>query len=110
MTTPAFTQAQFDGRLSIFLAHSQDLHDAWMNQIAPAQPKKRITVSVGRRFIAVWVAERYDETVRSIYAFVDRGNGDLYMPKSWRGPAPRVRGNLFEPDNGFHAMGPHGVS
>jgi hypothetical protein len=108
MPDPIF-QAQFEQRLSSFLAHAQDLHDAWTQRIAPSAPRELITTSVGRRFIAVWKADRDEQIGRSIYAFIDRGNGDLYKPKTRQAPAPKVRGNLFEPDNGFHCMNWHGV-
>lgn len=32
---------------------------------------------------------------RGVHAFVDKENGDLYKPASWRGPAKGVRANLI---------------
>jgi hypothetical protein len=108
MSDPIF-KAQFEQRLSSFLAHAQDLHDAWTQRVVPPLPRELITTSRVGRFLSVWKADPDERGRRSIYAFIDRGNGDLYAPYSWRAPAPKVRGNLLEPDNGFHCMSWHGV-
>lgn len=34
----------------------------------------------------------------SVFAFVDKNNGDIYKAASWNAPAKGVRGNIFEKD------------
>jgi hypothetical protein len=42
---------------------------------------------------------------RSVHAFVDKKNGDLYMAKSWKSPAKGVRFNLFSDIEKLREMG-----
>ena len=41
---------------------------------------------------------------RSVVAFVDMNNGDIYKPAGWSKPAKHVRGNIFSKDGGFEAV------
>jgi hypothetical protein len=42
---------------------------------------------------------------RSVHAFVDKKNGDLYKAKSWKSPAKGVRFNLFTDIEKLREMG-----
>ena len=45
---------------------------------------------------------------RSVHAFVDKTNGDVLKPASWKAPAKHARGNIFDAKNGLGSMGPFG--
>lgn len=53
---------------------------------------------------------RYALLVRdgSAHAFVDKTNGDVLKPASWKAPAKGARGNIFDADGGLGRMGPYG--
>jgi hypothetical protein len=40
----------------------------------------------------------------SAHAFIDRTNGDVLMPATWRSPAKHARGNIFDATNGMKNM------
>jgi len=42
---------------------------------------------------------------KSVHAFVDKKNGDLYKAKSWKSPAKGVRYNLFTDIEKLREMG-----
>jgi hypothetical protein len=44
----------------------------------------------------------------SVHAFIDRTNGDVLKPASWKAPAKHNRGNIFGFANGLGTMGPYG--
>ena len=37
----------------------------------------------------------------SVWAFIDRTNGDVLKPASWKAPAKHSRGNLYDPHGGM---------
>lgn len=49
--------------------------------------------TVGGKYYKVWKS-RDGKTPSSIYAFVDKSNGDIYRPASVNAPAKHVRGNI----------------
>jgi hypothetical protein len=46
---------------------------------------------------------------RSVYAFVDLSTGDIFKPRSWKGPAKGVRANILAADY-MKACGVYGVA
>ena len=55
----------------------------------------------GRRYIKVIQGT-------SVWAFIDKTNGDILKPASWRAPAKHARGNIFDGQFGVFNMTPHG--
>lgn len=53
-----------------------------------------LDVKFGRRYIKVMKGTR-------IWAFVDRTNGDVLKPATWKAPAKHARGNIFDAANGL---------
>lgn len=41
-------------------------------------------------------SEDFDDSSRSVHAFIDKHNGNMYKPASWRGPAKYARYNLLD--------------
>ena len=105
---PNRSGAEFVNRLNKLVAHAQVLHDAVIRP-APGLPGDEIMVTKLRRYLRVEKVRRNNEADRSVYAFIDPENGDIYKAESWSRPAAKVRGNLYEPDNGFGCLNWHGA-
>jgi hypothetical protein len=56
-----------------------------------------LIVEEGNRY---WKVVRHESSSRSVFAFIDTQNGNVYKPASWRAPAKHARGNIFDDDNG----------
>lgn len=66
--------------------------------------------SVGLRYVRIVKVERHEgvKTAESAHSFIDRKNGDVLKPASWRSPAKRARGNIFDAHNGLETVNHHG--
>lgn len=50
---------------------------------------------VGTKYVRVWIQSKDSHvTNKTVHSFVDKTNGDLLKPASWRAPAKGVRFNL----------------
>jgi hypothetical protein len=78
-----------------------DICDTYMAKNFPNNPKDVMAFSEGRRYIRITRGG-------SAHAFIDRKNGDVLKPASWKAPAKHARGNIFDVDNGLKFMGPYG--
>ena len=67
-----------------------------------------LSLDVGRKYIRV-VSARGNGGGRSVYAFINKENGDVLMPAGWKAPAKHARGNVFDSDNGVNCCGTYGV-
>lgn len=51
-----------------------------------------------------------EDSSKSVYGFVDKVDGAIYMAAGWKKPALNgARGNINDADFGFSACGPYGV-
>lgn len=61
--------------------------------------KKDFVVEEGRKYYKIVNGYVNEENglleQRGVHAFVDKENGDLYKPASWRSPAKGVRANMI---------------
>ena len=64
-------------------------------------PIPSITTNFGTRYVRVM-------RDNSAHAFIDRTNGDVLKPATWRAPAKHARGNIFDNKNGLGSMGHYG--
>jgi len=76
----------------------------YMANTFPNNPKKWLEVDMGHRYIRIIVKD----TGTAAFAFIDRSNGDVLKPASWKAPAKHARGNIFDAANGLGSMGPYG--
>lgn len=58
-------------------------------------------IEPGRKFLKIVMVNNQ----RSVHAFVDKNNGDLYKAASWRAPAKGVRYNLVTDIEKLRKMG-----
>lgn len=97
-----------------FAAACNKLVEDHRAQNYPRLPKENIVPEFGTRYIRMSrVSENVDPVtkkpiVHSAWAFVDRTNGDVLKPATWRAPAKHARGNIFDDKGGMGSMGPYG--
>ena len=103
-------------KLASWLEGSYKIHDDYMRKEFPKNLeifRTELEVRPGERYIKVFInefARKTDEYVSgSIFAFIDRINGDVLKPAGTKAPAKKARGNLFDEHNGLKCIGPHGV-
>lgn len=71
-----------------------------------------LETSEGGRYIRILAKEynrQTDEQICcSVWAFIDKSNGDVLKPKDFKSPAKGARGNIFDEHNGMHRISPYG--
>ena len=82
----------FEGVRRIYLTY---MEKNFPNQV------EEMTVKQGPRYIKI-------NRGNSVHAFVDRTNGDVLKPASWRAPAKTARGNVFDDKNGLGMINHYG--
>ena len=104
-TTPEFVT---------WLAACAKLCDDHMTQHYPNLPKEILVPHFGTRYVRISkiskeIDSRTGRPVRCFaWAFLDRTNGDVLKPATYRAPARHARGNLFDAFGGLNSMGPYG--
>ena len=61
--------------------------------------ESNLVVNKGRRYdkiVQVDIGNNHPSS--RVWAFVDKTNGDILKPESWRKPAKHARGNIYEED------------
>lgn len=88
--TPAFDQA-----FNLFLLKCQILiGDHYMTSF-PSLTVPNLEPEEGLRYIRIW---SNDGNGRNAYAFIDKTNGDILKPATWKAPAKHARGNIYAAD------------
>ena len=83
-------KAQFDS----FLKKCQDL-------VTKDGSGGILSVNEGRRYLKIVVTTG---TQISVFAFVDKTNGDVLKPATFKAPAANARGNILDATNGMGRM------
>lgn len=63
---------------------------------------QRFSVDAGRKYLKIVMSDTIGNS-RSVHAFVDKSNGDLYKAATWAAPAKGVRFNLL---NNYPVLSP----
>lgn len=63
-----------------------------------------LEVNNGRRYFRI---EQVDSQ-RSVFAFIDRTNGDVLKAAGWKAPAKHARGNIFDDFGGLKTVTAYG--
>lgn len=100
-------QLKLDAAVQTFLAHVQQVFNASCTGAYPVTPAK-VEATVGKKYIKFIKQETFG-CGRSAYAFINRENGDILLPKSWAAPAKGARGNVYQ-EATYGCAGPFGVS
>tara|TARA_Y100001938_G_C8088446_1_gene433536 strand:+ start:46 stop:450 length:405 start_codon:yes stop_codon:yes gene_type:complete len=96
----------YEHMLSVFLKRCQSLVDDAMRNYSWEQV---LSIHKGRRYDKIVKADmhRPDSPSHSVYAFVDKTNGNILKPATWKAPAKHPRGNIYE-DDCMQFMGAYG--
>ena len=72
----------------------------WINKLNALHESEKFadkySYSIGPRWIKVFKTDDFDDS-KTIFAFVDPSNGDIYKPASYNAPAKGVRANVSNP-------------
>ncbi len=99
VTTRTFTDTDFDKAVQSYFDGAQDIiNQRYVNSILTASV---LTMHKGRRYIKFIVTTDGGKGQRSVWAFIDRTNGDILKPATWNAPAKHARGNVFDSDFGL---------
>ena len=99
------SQDYYEHMLHCFVGRCQDVVDDSMRNYSF---EKKLSVNKGRRYdkiISEDVGTSSNQT--SVWAFVDKTNGDILKPATWKAPAKHPRGNIYESDS-MQFIGPYG--
>ncbi len=67
-----------------------------------------LTIKKGRRYEKIVSTDTLERPSTRVWAFIDKTNGDVLKPATWRAPAKHARGNLYDEFGGMKFIGPHG--
>jgi hypothetical protein len=95
----------FEAAFETFLEGCKEKVAAYNERFATVNPPS-LVVEPGRRYIRI--VSQITTNQRSAWAFVDKTNGDVLKPASWKTPAKHARGNVFDDHNGLKWIGPYG--
>lgn len=105
----AIDSAQFDARLEQFLAALQAKNSAEYKESFPTLAPPVFAAMPGSRYVRI-VRRDASGGGGSAYAFIDRTNGDILKPASYKAPAKHARGNIFADDFGVSCCQIHSVN
>jgi len=94
----------FEERFKIFFEKCQEIVSKWDEMRKNVYPAT-LHINQGSRYIKI---VRKDISSKSVWAFVDKINGDVLKPASWSAPAKHARGNIFDEHNGLKNIGYYG--
>lgn len=66
-----------------------------------------LTIKQGSKFIKI-VSVDAGRTSGSAWAFINKENGDVMKPATFKAPAKHSRGNIFDENNGMAGVSPYG--
>jgi hypothetical protein len=91
------TATLYEHMLDIFVKRSQELVDDHMRNYSWDE---HLEISKGRRYDRIWcVNHDAERPSKRVWAFIDKTNGDILKPATWKAPAKHSRGNIYEDDS-----------
>jgi hypothetical protein len=100
--------AEFQAKFNDFMVACQAMLNKHMTTKFPTLPLELLCPDEGNRYIRIWKrGEGEGKGHGSAWAFVDKKNGDILKPATWRAPAKHARGNIFH-ENPLKQVGPYG--
>lgn len=86
----------FDIKFNSWLLACRQLRSKYMQESGTWQDS--LEIKEMHRFILIY---NQSFNSKSAWAFVDKRNGDVLKPASWKAPAKHPRGNIFDSNNGM---------
>jgi hypothetical protein len=97
---------KFQDALNIWLNKCQSVIENYYKTHFKNLTPSTLVLEEGNRYVRVVSIE--GGANRSAWAFIDKTNGDILKPASWKSPAKWARGNILDDKNGMGSMGPYG--
>jgi len=104
---PFNSMANVEQRAKKFLDGLHKISEKSRKQNAPNVEPSKFEITKGKKY---WKVVRIDYGSKSVYAFIDPQDGNIYKPAGWTQPAKHARSNLFDDDYGLSAAGPYGMA
>ncbi len=100
---------EFELMLNSWLKGAQDIINTHWIDSKSNYPAPVLELQFGSRYIKVIRKDINRETNLpnaggSVHAFIDKNNGDILLPASYKMPAKKSRGNIFDDRNGLAKM------
>lgn len=90
----------FDQAFAVYFKGCVDIYTAYCDRNEYTH-RDEFSFKKGRKYVKVI----YNN---SVHSFVDMKSGDVLKPASWKAPAKKARGNIYDDNYGLGSMGPHG--
>lgn len=102
--------SEFDKSFDTWFSAAKKLVDDHMIKTFPDSPNLRRTLKIGggRKYIKIVNCRESDDNTDSVWAFIDKTNGDVLKAASWKSPHKTPRGNIFDSSNGMGSIGVYG--
>ena len=84
-----------------WLSFCKSLKASYMAKYFPNNPTDELTAKNGRKYIKINCGS-------SVWSFVNKENGDILRPASWKAPAKQARGNIYDEYNGMKYINNYG--
>jgi hypothetical protein len=98
----------YEEKLKKFVAGVKEIIEAYgRQQNFKSLMNVNIKINEGKVYDKITSTEDGD-SANKIYCFINRSNGDILKPATFKVPARGPRGNLFDGSNGLKRMGPYG--
>ena len=95
---------QYELFLKEFISESQLLVNEHMKQFLFGC---ELSVNEGIRYDKIVASDDNDARTTRVWAFIDKTNGNILKPATWKAPAKHPRGNIYE-DDCMQFIGPYG--
>ena len=107
-TTPA-SSGDYDYHLKGFLAGAQDMINAHFKKNYPNMAPPVLSTTNGKKYTKVIRTTDGGKGQKSVWAFINRENGDILKAATWSAPSKHARGNIMKDKNhGVHNVSPYG--
>ena len=95
----------FEDRCKAFVDGGQKIINDHFAKAYSSLIPNELRTSNGRRYVKIISVRKIttdgSDGQRSVWAFIDKTNGDVLKPASWAAPAKHARGNIYNSDNGL---------
>ena len=100
-------QPTFEEALERFVKRGQDIVYAHYKKNLTNLTPNILEVGGGKKYIKIIAKDGDGGDSKSVWAFINKENGDILKPATWKAPAKHARGNIYD-DNPMEKVGPYG--